>query len=90
MKLPSCGAGIINSGGGSVSWHASLPVAHADNAVHDRAMTQTLDWMHYPDCIPAFVERLQGVVIENKDALEVIAQHDDVDTLTYCAAPRTS
>lgn len=49
--------------------------------------TPALDWQHFPDNIRLFTERLQGVVIENKDALEVIAQHDDVDTLIYCDPP---
>lgn len=49
--------------------------------------TPPVDWQHYPDCIPSFVERLQGVVIENKDAFEVISQHDAADTLIYCDPP---
>lgn len=49
--------------------------------------TPALDWQHYPDNVRTFTERLQGVVIENKDAFEVIAQHDDVDTLVYADPP---
>ncbi len=49
--------------------------------------TPALDWLHYPDCIPSFLERLQGVVIENKDAADVIEQHDSADTLIYCDPP---
>jgi len=49
--------------------------------------TPALDWQHYPDCIPSFVERLQGVIIENKDAFDVIAQHDADDSLIYCDPP---
>jgi DNA adenine methylase len=49
--------------------------------------TPAHDWQHYPDCIPAFVERLQGVTIENKEAAEVISQHDAPDTLMYCDPP---
>lgn len=49
--------------------------------------TPALDWQHYPDYVQRFTERLQGVVIENKDAFEVIQQHDDLDTLHYCDPP---
>lgn len=49
--------------------------------------TPAQDWQHYPDCIPEFVERLRGVVIENKPYGEVIAQHDGPETLIYCDPP---
>lgn len=45
------------------------------------------DWANYPDCIPAMVERLRGVVIENKDALRVMVQHDTENTLHYVDPP---
>lgn len=49
--------------------------------------TPAQDWMHYPDSITVFVERLQGVIIENKDALDLIPQHDTPHTLFYCDPP---
>lgn len=45
------------------------------------------DWANYPQAITQFVERLQGVLIENKPALEVIRQHDTKETLFYCDPP---
>lgn len=45
------------------------------------------DWSRYPDVIPAFVERLRGVVIENKDASAIIKQHDTERTLHYVDPP---
>jgi DNA adenine methylase len=44
-------------------------------------------WDSYPDSLQAVIKRLKGVVIENKDALEVIDQHDSVQTLFYVDPP---
>lgn len=49
--------------------------------------TPAHDWAHYPKQIALFVDRLRGVVIENRLALEVILQHDRPDTLTYADPP---
>lgn len=45
------------------------------------------DWSNLPAGIRAFTERLQGVVIENRDALALIRQHDDIEVLHYCDPP---
>lgn len=45
------------------------------------------DWAHYPDALRGIVERLRGVTIENRDAVEVIRQQDHIDTLFYCDPP---
>ena len=49
--------------------------------------TPAHDWVHWPDEIRVFVERLQGVVIESKDALEVMRNHDRADALHYVDPP---
>jgi len=49
--------------------------------------TPAQDWMHFPDCIKEFTERLKGVVIENRHALEVIQQHDGRDAFFYLDPP---
>jgi len=44
-------------------------------------------WAQFPDLIAAFTARLAGVVIEHRDALEVIQIHDTPETLHYCDPP---
>lgn len=53
----------------------------------NRSQTGASDWRNYPEHIPTFVRRLQGVVIECRPALEVIAQQDGPDTLIYADPP---
>lgn len=48
------------------------------------------DWQNYPQYIIEFTERLRGVAIENRDAIEVILQHDSPDTLHYVDPPYVS
>jgi hypothetical protein len=47
--------------------------------------TPATDWRVYPDCIPAFVARLQGVTIENRDARQILEKMDRPD---QCTQPR--
>lgn len=49
--------------------------------------TAAADWTTWPEQVPAFVERLLGVVIENRPAAEVIAQQDSPETLFYVDPP---
>lgn len=45
------------------------------------------DWMNYPEALRGIVERLVGVVIENRPAGRVMASHDQSRTLHYVDPP---
>lgn len=49
--------------------------------------TPAQDWRNYPGVLPAAIDRLRGVVIENRNAVEVINHHDGPDTLHYVDPP---
>jgi DNA adenine methylase len=49
--------------------------------------TPARDWLNYPDSLASVVERLSGVIIENRDAAEVMAAHDGAETLHYVDPP---
>jgi len=49
--------------------------------------TPAQDWRNWPDHVPALVDRLRGVIIENKPAAEVIAEHDQADALHFIDPP---
>lgn len=49
--------------------------------------TPAHDWVNYPDALELVIRRLQGVTVENKDAKEVMAQHDGPGTLHYVDPP---
>lgn len=49
--------------------------------------TPAHDWMNYSDALPAIIDRMRGVVIENRDAVEVMKQHDAITTLHYVDPP---
>jgi DNA adenine methylase len=43
--------------------------------------------MSYPESLQAFTERLQGVVLENRDALDLISKMDRAEALHYVDPP---
>lgn len=49
--------------------------------------TPARDWENYPHGLPAIVERLRGVIIERRPALQIMASHDSPETLHYVDPP---
>jgi DNA adenine methylase len=49
--------------------------------------TPARDWLNYPNAMAEMAERLQGVVIESRDAAEVMFAHDGPQTLHYVDPP---
>jgi len=49
--------------------------------------TPARDWRNYPDALVTSIDRLRGVVIENRDAIAVMAAHDGPETLHYVDPP---
>jgi DNA adenine methylase len=45
------------------------------------------DWANLPECLWLVTERLRGVVIENRDGLEIIRQQDHAEALFYIDPP---
>ena len=49
--------------------------------------TPAHDWKNYPEALDAIISRLQGVVIENRDALTVAKSVDGLETLHFFDPP---
>lgn len=49
--------------------------------------TPAHDWKNYAEAFDEIIERLRGVVIENRDAMDVCKAHDSKDTLHYIDPP---
>lgn len=73
-------------GFGSAGYNASHRTGFRSNSSRS-GTTPAFDWAHYPDALPEIVERLRGVVIENRPAIEILRQHDRPDCLHYVDPP---
>lgn len=49
--------------------------------------TPAHDWMNYPAHLRNVIQRLRGVVLENRDAVQVMQSHDGKQTLHYVDPP---
>lgn len=71
--------------------HASAAKGHRSTGFRSNSnrsgTTPAQDWANYPDALVAIIQRLEGVVIESRDAAELMPQHDGPDTLFYVDPP---
>jgi len=49
--------------------------------------TPARDWMNYPEHLRVVIQRLRGVVVENRDAAEVMRTHDGDEAVHYVDPP---
>ena len=56
-------------------------------AMRRDATTTAMDWAGLPEAFCAIAERLRGVLIECRDACEVMTAHDSAETLHYIDPP---
>lgn len=73
-------------GFGSDSSNIDKPSGFRSNS-NRSGSTPAHDWRNWPEAAAAIVERLQGVVVENRPAMDVSASHDGPDTLHYLDPP---
>ena len=73
-------------GFGSDGHNAAVNTGFRSSATRN-GTTPAHDWRNYPEELTALTQRLAGVVIENRPALDVMKQHDGPDTLHFCDPP---
>lgn len=54
---------------------------------NDTSVTAAKEWSRYPNVIASFVERLQNVLIEQRDAIHLLDMYDRIETLFYIDPP---
>lgn len=73
---------FMGFGAGGVQGHMTGFRANSNRS----GTTPAHDWANYADALPAFTERLRGVVLENRPALELLSM-DQPETLFYLDPP---
>ena len=65
------------------------PTGFRDNCTR-ASTTPASDWRNFPEALREIIERLRGVVIENRPAIQVMQKHDGPETLHYVDPPYVS
>lgn len=73
-------------GFGSDGHNGARPTGFRANS-NRSGTTPAHDWVNFPDNLKAVIERFQGVVIENRPAMQVMSAHDGPETLHYLDPP---
>jgi DNA adenine methylase len=53
----------------------------------NRGAIPAQDWKNLPAALPATIDRIKGVIIEQRPAIEVMEEHDSPETLHYVDPP---
>lgn len=74
---------FMGFGSGLQSWQRTGFRANSNRS----GTTPAHDWVNLPDALQRITERLKGVVIENRNGIEVMQAHDSSETLHYLDPP---
>lgn len=74
-------------GFGSASFNSAHATGFRVYVGTNRQRRPHQDWISYPPQVQAYVERLAGVIIESRPALDVILRHQGDETLFYVDPP---
>lgn len=74
-------------GFGANGHNLSASTGFRGSSNHTGRATVAVEWRRYPETLGEAVERLRGVVIENRGAHLVMERHDGLETLHYVDPP---